>query len=133
MPISTSSHSGSTVANRAAAANSFTAYWSRPSLSSHSPTDLWSNLRHCRPSETAIYWGYGSQVNTHLWPFLPRKHGKSPKNIPPIFARTRSSSPFGLGFKLGCPRFGQTQPCENQVDKISHLRRYRGNHDAYCH
>src|SRR5580692_1394973 len=66
MPISTSSHSGSTVANRAAAANSFTAYWSRPSLSSHSPTDLWSNLRHCRPSETAIYWGYGSQVNTHL-------------------------------------------------------------------
>src|ERR1700751_1485167 len=96
MPIWTSSRSGSTAANHAAAASSFTDCSNRRSLSNRFPTDLWSNVRQCRPSETTRCWGHGSDVNTHLahslliialGPFVP------------LFLKT--GSPFDIARSLG--------------------------------
>src|SRR6516162_6397366 len=65
MPISTSSPSASTGANRAAGASCSTGFSNKLLPSSRFPTNPWSSVPQTRISETTRCWGYGSQINTH--------------------------------------------------------------------
>src|SRR5208283_4426570 len=104
MPISTSSRSASTGANRAAGASCSTGFSNRLLPSSRFPTNPWSSVPQTRISETTRCWGHGSQINTHLVEFMatpldyPRERGRDRRGYQKYETEGR--------YSLECPQYG---------------------------